>query len=183
MSESEQTTFNRIQAILHNDRFIPNPLFRDRYPPPFHSKGFRYVRQVGGADIDRTEEDEVAYIETICTGLYSQIDESPSYMVQLDRKFAELLECRFQLTGTGSPFRELRSPELECKVTERILHLLSRLPETPLELPGLPSGLPLVYFTQRTAWEDPHAPRWEDLKVAVHLSINVIRPRFYTLLL
>ena len=175
MSESEQTTFNRIQAILHNDRFIPNPLFPDRYPPPFHSKGFRYVRQVGGADIDRTEEDEVAYIETICTGLYSQIDESPSYMVQLDRKFTELLECRFQLTGTGSPFRELRSPELECKVTERILHLLSRLPETPLELPGLPSGLPLVYFTQRTAWEDPHAPRWEDLKVAVHLSINVIR--------
>ena len=55
------------------------------------------------------------------------------------------------------------------------MHFLNRLPRTPPELLGLPIGLPLDYFTSRTVWKDPLGPQWEDLKVALHLSINVIR--------
>ena len=174
MAGADQTTFNRIKAILHDDRFVPNPLFPGRMPPPFHSKGFTYVNEEETLS-NRTDRQEAAYIEAVCTGLFNQIDESPSHTIRLDRSFAELLECRFYLTGTDSPFRELRSPELECKITERTMHFLHRLPGTPLELPGLPTGLPLAYFASRTVWKDQHGPRWEDLKVALHLSINVIR--------
>ena len=174
MSGSDQTTIDRIEAILYNDRFIPDPLFPEGLPAPFHSKGFVYVEE-GKRLTVRTDGEQATYVEAVCTGLFNQIDESPSHEIRLDRNFAELLECRFLLTGTDSPFRHLRSPELECKITERTRHFLSRLPETPLELPGLSSGLPLAYFTSRTAWKDLHGPRWEDLKVALHLSINVIR--------
>ena len=174
MSGSDQTTIDHIKAILHNDRFIPDPLFPERLPVPFHSKGFVYVEEGKKLSI-RTDEEQATYIEAVCTGLFNQIDESPSHEIRLDRSFAGLLECRFKLNDSDSPFRHLRSPEIECRITERIIHFLSRLPETPLELPGLPSGLPLAYFTSRTVLKDPHGPRWEDLKVALHLSINVIR--------
>ena len=94
--------------------------------------------------------------------------------MRLDRKFSELLRCKFQLAGTSSPFRSVAPSELEDKITERALQLINRLPKTPLELPGLPPEVPYSHFTPPTTDTDSRT-RWEILRVVSHISTNVIR--------
>ena len=74
MSGSDQTTIDHIKAILHNDRFIPNPLFPERLPAPFHSKGFAYVNEGKKLSV-RTDGEQATYVEAVCIGLFNQIDE------------------------------------------------------------------------------------------------------------
>ena len=181
MPNEDQSMFSRIKAIFHYNRFIPDAHFPERLPAPFHSIGFTYAHE-SGVTIHFNDEEEAARVRAFCIELFGLVDESPWHPAQLDRKFSELLECDYQPTGNSSPFRDEPSLDLEHEIPKRTLQLLNRLPEIPLELPGLPNDLPSVYFSQPPESQRSQARSWDDLRVASYMSSNVIRVAMCTII-
>ena len=174
MSDPPSSIFDRMKNVLHNNRFVPDLRFPERLPPPFHSKDFAYTEE-DGVSVHLTNQEEAGCIRKFCTELFNCVKDSPSDATRLDRKFSELLECKFQLNGTSSPFRDVAPCELEDKITERAVQLLNRLPKTPVELPGLLSEVPDVHFAPQTTVTNLGTRRWENLRVGLHVNSNVIR--------
>lgn len=178
VSDPDRPLYDRIKAIFHYNCFNPDPHFPERLPPPFHSRGFRYSHQKD-VTICFSEEEVAANIQSFCTELFDLLGESSSHLARLDREFSELLECEFQPLGTSSPFRDEPSLDIKEEVTKRTLQILQRLPETPLELSGLPRKFPPAYFASSSAQSNLYAYSWDDLKVASYLNTNVIRVSMY----
>ena len=173
ISDSDRPLHDRVKAIFHYNRFHPDPHFPDRFPPPFNPKDFKHAEE-GGRLVLFTSEQETIRIRAFCFELFNLVNESRSHPTRLDRKFSELLECKFQPTMNDSPFRDEPPSEIESIVIQRTLQLLRRLPETPLELPGPRQEIPTAYFSPSSEQNDSHAPVWESLRVASYLSTNVI---------
>ena len=164
MSDLDRPIYDRVKAIFHDNHFHPDPHFPDRSPPPFDPTDFKY-----------TLEQETTHIRAFCIELFKLVNGSPSHPTRLDRKFSELLNCKFRPTGNDSRFRDEPLSEVEGMVIQRTLQLLRRLPETPLELPGPSQEVPTAYFSPPREQNDSHAPVWGNLRVASYLSTNVIR--------
>ena len=166
--------FDRIKNILEADRFVPDPQYPERLLPPFHSKGFAAVNE--GKHYERFSiKEETACAITFCSKLYDEVGEPNLHITRLDRRFSELLVCHFHPTGSESPFRHHKPSEIIGDIAQTTLRLLNRVPAVPLDLPGLPRGLASSYFAPPTASKGSNIDSWEYLKVASHLSINVIR--------
>ena len=174
MSDSDRSGQDRVKAIFYYNRFEPDPHFPDRFPPPFQSKGFTLTEE-GERLVRSTSEQGASRTRTFCIELFNLVDESPSHPGRLDRKFCELLECEFYPTMNDSPFRDEPRSEIEGMIIQQTLQLLRRLPETPLELPGLTHDIPTAYFSPAREQNDAYARVWENLRIASYLSTNVIR--------
>ena len=180
VTDPDRPILERVKAIFHYNRFNPDPHIPDRLPAPFHSVGFRYADDRGL--IITYGEEKVAGVRSFCTELLDLVDESPLHTSRLDTKFSELLECHFQPTGNSSPLHDEPSLDLEVEITKRTLQLLDRLPETPLQLSDVPSGLPSTYYSCSAERKDSHTLAWHDLKVASYVSVNVIRVAMCTVI-
>ena len=175
MSDPDRPIYDRVKAIFYYNRFKPDPHFPERLPPPFHSKGFARTEE-GGRSVHFTSEQEAARVQAFCIELFSLVDGSSAHLARLDRKFCELLECEFHPTSVASPISDELPWEIEGVVVQRTLQLLKRLPETPLELPGLTHDIPAAYFYPPGDRSALHTPVlvWENLRIGSYLSTNVI---------
>ena len=174
MSSQDHSMFDRIKQILRSCQFIPDPRFPDRFPPPFHSKGFKYAHE-DGVQYSFTGEKLTARIEGFCIKLFDCIGESGSSMARLDDQFSELLDCKFRLSEYAGQHCNQQSSCLENEIAGRALQLLSRLPDTPLELPESSVHFSSRRWNSRSPETGLNATRWEDSNVAPHVSTNVIR--------
>lgn len=177
MSDPSRPLHDRVKAVFHYNRFDPDPYFPHRFPSPFDPQGFEPFRNGNFSVSDPAGK--VARQRSFCTRLFDLVTESPSYIAALDRQFSELLECGFYLPRNSDPFLGEPCVDLTVEVLKPTLQLLERLPRTPVELPGLPGGLPPVYFSRCRMRTAPDALVWDDLQAASYLSTNVIRVALY----
>ena len=138
-------------------------------PAPFSCDSLDFS-QKDGRLCSHSKEQRNTVREGICWRLYNGFADPLDHISRVDGVFSQLVECKF-----------LRS-KMPDGASDRVCHLLRRLPATAPELPDLPSNLDPAYSYRNISEDvDLYVPEWRDLKVATYVTINVIRTAYCVL--